>query len=288
MQNLKKVQTGAEALRAALPRDFSPRIGIVLGTGLDKLADRIEGAVCVPYADLPGFPQSTTPSHTGRFFAGLLAGVPVLLQQGRCHLYEGRSPAEVVMGVRIMAACGIRALILTNAAGAIHPRLSAGSLMAIEDQINLTGQSPLTGSDGKQGGLRFPDMSALYDPDLLSILEKTALSIRLPLEKGVYLCIPGPQLETRAETRAYRSLGGDAVGMSTALEAIAGHHMGLRVLGVSCLSNKNLPDCMKETSLEDIIRTARKTGAELERLLAAALPEISAACDSGATRPPRL
>ncbi|MDR2489398.1 MAG: purine-nucleoside phosphorylase [Desulfovibrio sp.] len=278
MQKSKKVQICVAMLKSSLPQEFSPKIGIVLGTGLGNLACSLQDARHIPYADLPGFPQSTAPSHHGAFSAGTLAGISVILQQGRCHLYEGRTPDDICMGVRVMAELGITSLILTNAAGAINPLFSAGSLMLITDQINLTGQSPLTGPDEDSRRSRFPDMSGLYDPDLIRIMEQSALSLGIGLKKGVYLCIPGPQLETRAETRAYRLLGGDAVGMSTALEAIAAKHRGLRVLGVSCLSNQNLPDCMAETTIEDIIATAEKAAAWLESLLLAALPALEKEC----------
>ncbi len=276
MQNLKKVQNCAEALQKALPRGFSPKAGLVLGTGLGDLGNALHNMVSVPYTALPDFPQSTVVSHQGRFLAGELAGVPVLLQQGRCHLYEGRTPAEVCTGVRVMASLGIGVLALTNAAGAVNPRFSAGDLMLVEDHINFTGQSPLTGPNVDDWGLRFPDVSGLYDPGLAARLADTALSLGIRLERGVYLCIPGPQLETRAETRAYRLLGADAVGMSTALEALAAFHMGVKVAAVSCLTNKNLPDCMEKSTIEQIVRSAERSAAALQTLLTAALPELVA------------
>ena len=274
MQNLRKVQNCAESLKSKLPQGFSPEIGIILGTGLGDFAEKADKKSVIAYDELPGFPLPTVASHRGAFVAGTVSGVPVIMQQGRCHLYEGRTPEEVCMGVRVMGLLGVRALIVTNAAGAVNPRFDAGDLMVIEDQINFTGQSPLTGPNEEALGPRFPDMSRLYDPTLRRILEESALAEGIRLEKGVYFCIPGPQLETRAETRAYRLLGGDAVGMSTALEAIAAAHMGIRLAGVSCLTNKNLPDCMEESTIEDIIATARKAGGTLERLLAASLPRM--------------
>lgn len=274
MQKLKKVQICAESLKRKLPEGFSPLIGIVLGTGLGNLAAELEHAVRVPYADLPEFPLSTVASHQGAFAAGFLCGAPVLLQQGRCHLYEGRSPDEVCMGVRVMASLGIRALLITNAAGALNPQFDAGSLMLITDHINMSGQSPLRGSNEEAWGPRFPDMSAVYDPEFMRIAEQKALGMRLRLERGVYICVHGPELETRAETRAYRLLGADAIGMSTVPEVIAARHMGVRVLGISCLSNKNLPDCMQAMTIEDIIAVTEKTGASLAALLREVLPEI--------------
>jgi purine-nucleoside phosphorylase len=280
MQNLRKVQNCADALKSLLPQEFRPKIGFVLGTGLGNLAhslDNLDDSHTIPYKNLPGMPVSTVQSHQGAFVAGTLCGVPVLLQQGRSHLYEGAAPAEVCMGVRVMGILGIRALVITNAAGALNPLFSAGSLMAITDHINMTGQSPLTGPNDDSLGPRFPDMSRVYDQELLDIACGHALRQGVALEKGVYVCVPGPQLETRAETRAYRMLGGDAIGMSTALEAIAAHHMGVRILGLSCLTNKNLPDCMAEADIESIIATAQTAGERLAKLLVAAVPDLAGA-----------
>ena len=276
MQKLKKVQICAESLKSKLPEGFAPTVGIVLGTGLGNLADSLERRVLVSYADLPDFPLSTVISHQGAFAAGFLAGVPVLLQQGRCHLYEGKSPDEVCMGVRVMAGLGVRALVVTNAAGALNPQFDVGSLMLITDHINMSGQSPLRGSNVDGWGPRFPDMSAVYDSEMIRLVENKALDLGLRLERGIYIGLPGPELETRAETRAYRMWGADAVGMSTVLEVIAARHMGLRVLGISCLSNKNLPDCMERMTIEDIIAGTEKAGTRLAELLEATLPEIGA------------
>jgi len=278
MQNMKKVQNCVDALKSTLPQEFSPKIGIVLGTGLGNFVHFLDNFYAVPYKNLPDMPVSTVPSHQGAFVAGALSGIPVLLQQGRSHLYEGVTPADVCMGVRVMATLGVRALVITNAAGAINPLFNAGSLMAITDHINMTGQSPLTGPNEDRWGPRFPDMSRVYDQELLDIVCAHALRQGVALEKGVYVCVPGPQLETRAETRAYRMLGGDAVGMSTALEAIAAHHMGVRVLGLSCLTNKNLPDCMAEADIEGIIAVAQAAGEQLAKLLVAAVPSMAEAC----------
>lgn len=278
MQKLKKVQNCAESLKNKLQEGFNPHIGLVLGTGLGNLASSLEQTVRVPYSDLPDFPLSTVASHQGAFAAGYLAGVPVMLQQGRCHLYEGRSPDEVCMGVRVMATIGIRCLVVTNAAGALNPLFDVGGLMLITDHINMSGQSPLVGPNVEEWGPRFPDMSCVYDPELSKLLVEKAPALRLRLERGVYICVPGPELETRAETRAYRMLGADAVGMSTVLEVIAARHMGLRVVGLSCLSNKNLPDCMEKMTIEDIIAETEKAGEGLKRLLEESLPEMAALC----------
>lgn len=278
MQNLRKVQNCSDALKSVLTHGFTPKIAFVLGTGLGDFASSLEDSLSVPYEDLPDMPRSTVQSHQGAFVVGRFCGIPVIVQQGRCHLYEGRTPGEVCMGVRVMASLGVCALIVTNAAGAINPQFNAGGLMAITDQINMTGKSPLTGPNEERWGVRFPDMSEVYDRRFLDIAAGQALRLGIGLEKGVYVCVPGPQLETRAETRAYRLLGGDAVGMSTALEVIAARHMGVRVLGLSCLTNKNLPDCMAETSIEEIIAAACDAADQMTRLLTAVTPEIAKDC----------
>lgn len=273
MQNPQDVQRHVDALRELCPQ-AAPRMALVLGTGLGTLADAMEDAVRIPYASLPGFPRSTTDSHAGCFLLGSLSGVPVICQQGRCHLYEGYSPRDVCAGVRVMRGLGATGLIITNAAGALNPRFDAGDLMLVTDHINATGRSPLTGRNCEAWGPRFPDMSAPYDADFQRLALRKAAELGIRLERGVYLCTPGPQLETPAETRFYRAAGADAVGMSTVLEVIAARHMGMRVLGLSCLTNKNLPDCMAEATLEDIIASANSAADALGRLIRAVLPDM--------------
>jgi len=275
MQNAEKVQKQIERLTAKTPRNFRPLCGLVLGTGLGSVVEALENPVFIPYGDLPDYPLSTVDSHKGQFCLGTLRGIPVILQQGRCHLYEGRTPEEVVNGVRIMAGLGIHSLILTNAAGSLNPLFPAGSLMVIDDHINMTGQSPLTGPNEDSFGPRFPDMSRVYNPELIRVFELAALVRGAPLHRGVYLGIQGPQLETRAETRAFRLLGADAVGMSTVLEAIAARHMGVSVCGISCLSNQNLPDAMDEVTLEEIIASAERCSNSLAALIHDSMPHVA-------------
>ena len=275
MQNFIKVQNCAKALRGLIETKVPlPRCGLVLGTGLGGIADLVEAPLAVPYADLPGFPVSGVESHAGQFVLGKAKGVPVIIQQGRCHLYEGYSPADVCMGTRVMGALGVETLIITNAAGALNPQFEAGGVMLIADHINFTGQSPLTGPNDDAFGPRFPDMSAVYDKKLMALAEKAALNTGVRLEKGVYVSIPGPQMETPAETRMFRNFGADAIGMSTVLEVIAARHMGMRVLGFSCLSNKNLPDCMAETSLEEVIEVAGLAGKRLTTIISQLLSKL--------------
>ena len=271
------LERAARNLRAALPADFgnSPVLGLVLGTGLSPLADSLTDQVRVPYAAIEGFPLSGEASHEGVFAFGKLHGLPVLAQMGRCHLYEGRSADEVCMGVRVMGLLGVKACVITNAAGAINPQFAAGSIMVATDQINHTGVSPLTGPNDATLGLRFPDMSRIFDQSLQDLAHATAVGIGLRLERGVYIGVHGPELESPAETRMFRLWGADAVGMSTVLEVIAARHLGMKVLVLACLTNKNLPDCMAETAIEDVIAAANKTGADLQRLLTAMAPGIA-------------
>jgi len=243
--------------------------GLVLGSGLTPVAEAITGAVDIPYAEVPGLPQTTVDGHGGFLRAGMLGGRPVLALCGRSHLYEGRTPQEVCLPVRVLGALGVEALVLTNAAGALNPRFEAGGLMLITDHINMTGFNPLTGPNIDIFGPRFPDMSQAWCPGLLARARNAALALNLGVERGVYIQIPGPSLETPAETRAYRQLGADAIGMSTVMEAIAARHMGLRLLGISCLTNKNTPDRMEAISHEEILRAAGRAAADMARLLEA-------------------
>ena len=303
MQKFQDVQRAAKALRdaiqaaqgpLALPlgaRMLDPKaapdadapLGIVLGTGLSALAEKLQDRVVVPYSELPGFPASSVEGHAGAFVWGRFAGACgeddsigryALIQQGRCHLYEGRTPAEVCMGVRVMAMMGAKTLVITNAAGGLNPQFDAGGIMCMSDIINYTGHSPLTGINVEEWGPRFPDMCAPLDADLRAVALETAAKIGLRLERGVYIGVHGPEMETPAETRMYRQWGADAVGMSTVLEIIAARHMGMRVLGLSCLTNKNLPDCMTPAPLEEILAVAAVAGKNLGRLIRAMVTKL--------------
>lgn len=267
MQDRISVEKAAKHLAGALPPGFRPEAAVILGTGLGDVADGLAPLHSAEYRDIPGFPESTVPGHAGRLLAGVLRGRPVLVWQGRFHLYEGYTPGQVCMGVRVSALLGARTLIITNAAGALDPKYNSGGLLAIVDHVNLTGQSPLTGPNEDSWGPRFPDMSRVYSPRLLDIAQGCAMNLGLRLELGVYAGVAGPQLETPAETRFLRAIGADAVGMSTVMEAIAAKHMGLEVLGLSCLVNKNLPDCMAEVSIEEVLSVAQSSGRYLSRLL---------------------
>ena len=274
MQNYEEVRRVAAYISGQLPGSFRPELALACGTGLDELADIFRSVRRIPFADIPGFPRATVASHAGCFSAAYFGEKPVLLQEGRCHLYEGYTPAQVCMGVRVAHDLGARSLVIANAAGCLNPQWDAGSLMLITDHINCTGTSPLTGANHDPWGPRFPDMSRIYDREYQGIALEAAQAADVRLERGVYVGILGPELESPAQTRMYRQAGADAIGMSTVLEVIAARHLGMRVLGVSCLSNKNLPDCMEETGLDEIIATVRAASGTLIRLLNALIPRL--------------
>ncbi len=244
-----------------------PEVAVILGTGLGELADRIEAAQAFPYSELPHFPRPTAPGHAGRLLAGTLRGRNVLALQGRFHLYEGYSAAEVGFPVRVAAALGAKALIVSNAAGGLNPRFRRGELMLICDHINFTGHNPLRGPHEPALGERFCDMSRPYDPELARLAEEVALEERILLHRGVYVSVLGPSMETPAETRLLRLIGADAVGMSTVSEVICARQAGLRVLGISCITNVNLPDAMEPAPIEAVIAAATAAGGKLSRLV---------------------
>ena len=253
-----------------------PRAAIVLGTGAGGLAAQVEGAAVLPYQTIPHFPQTSAPGHAGQLRLGTLAGQPVLLFQGRFHAYEGYSLRQVTFPVRLVAALGIKTLILTNAAGGLRPTFRAGDLMLIRDQINLLGDNPLVGPNLEAWGPRFPDMSRVYDRDLADLAVATALKAGLRLQEGVYVGVRGPSLETPAETRMLRLLGADAVGMSTVGEAIVAVHAGLRLLGISVISNVNLPDAMQPVAIEEILAVVQQAEESLARLLRGVVANLPA------------
>ena len=252
-------------------------VGLLLGSGLGGVLDSFDPSASLPYSAIPGFPRSTVPGHAGRLLLGRMNGRPLLVLAGRFHLYEGYSAGQTCAGVRLLAALGVKTLILTNAAGSLNPLFPAGSLMCLADHINFSGQSPLAGPP--EPGDRFQDMSRAYDPQLRALAMQQALRLGLRLEQGVYLQVLGPNLETPAETRAFRTLGADAIGMSTAVETIAARQLGMRVLAFSCLTNQNLPDCQAPTSHARVLAMARATAADLGRLLAGIIKELPKSSD---------
>ena len=250
----------------------SPRVGVVLGSGLGAVADAVEDPVVVGYEDLPGFPRPTVSGHAGRAVLGTIGGVPVAVLQGRAHLYEGGDPEALRAPVRALRAAGADTLVLTNAAGSLHPSVGPGSLMAIVDHINMTGVNLLMGSNDDAIGPRFPSLRDAYDPGLLGRLRESAENVGIELAEGVYLGVTGPSFETPAEIRAYRVIGADAVGMSTVQETILARHSGMRVAAVSVITN--LAEGMSDEPLshEQTLRAAQAGADDLTRLLLDFIP----------------
>lgn len=246
--------------------EMRPRVGIVLGSGLAGLADAVERTAVVSYGDVPGVPEPTVPGHHGEFVAGTLEAVPVILQRGRLHLYEGHAPAVAVLPVRLMAALGVEVLIVTNAAGGIRRLAPPPALMLISDHLNLTGRSPLVGPT-VEGESRFPDMSAAYDPDLRALAKRVAAAAGIALHEGVYAGLLGPSFETPAEIRMLATLGADAVGMSTVLEVIAARARGVRVLGISTITNLAAGISQGPLNHEEVLEAGRAVARDLEAVV---------------------
>lgn len=247
--------------------DFTPEVALILGSGLGDYASQIEIEATVNYKDIEGFPVSTVKGHKGRFIFGTIQGVKVVVMQGRVHYYEGYAMQDVVLPTRLMGLLGAKVLFLTNAAGGANFSYHAGDFMLIRDHIGCFVPSPLVGKNVEELGTRFPDMSHIYDSEICSVIRKTAAASGITLHEGVYLQLSGPQFESPAEVRMCRALGGDALGMSTACEAIAAHHMGLRVCGISCISN--LACGMSNTPLthEEVSETADRVAGEFTKLV---------------------
>ena len=252
----------------------TPKIGILLGTGLGGLVNRINIKASIPYEDIPNFPRPTVKGHIGNLIIGSLAEREVIVMQGRFHYYEGYSMQQVTFPIRVMNALGVGVLIISNAAGGLNPQFSPGDIMIITDHINLTGDNPLIGPNIDTLGPRFPDMSQPYTKNMVSLTEKVASDEKIHLQKGVYVGLMGPSLETAAETRFLRMIGADAVGMSTVPEVIVAVHSGMKVLGLSVISNLNLPDNLKPHSLEEIIAVANNAAPRLVKLIERVVQEV--------------
>jgi xanthosine phosphorylase len=267
----------ADVVRQAAGDRPPPRLGMVLGSGLGGLADRVADAVAIPYGELPGFPVGSVPGHAGRLVLGTLAGVPVVVLQGRAHLYEGIPAADLAVPVRTVAALGAEAILLTNAAGSINPDNKPGSLMALTDHINLMGANPLTGVNDDRIGPRFVGLGDAYDLDLRARLHAAADAEGVRLADGVYLAVSGPSFETPAEIRAFKVLGADAVGMSTVPEVIVARHARLRVAAVSAITN--LAEGLGDEVLthEHTLASAAVATADLQRVLTRFLEDLARA-----------
>lgn len=254
--------------------DFEPRVGLILGSGLGGYARNMEIVKEIPYGDIPGFPVSTVQGHDGRFLLGYIGNVPAVVMKGRVHYYEGYSMEEVVMPVRLMKMMGIEILFLTNASGGMGEGFRVGDFMLITDQISSFVPSPLIGENVSELGERFPDMTHIYDTELMELIRKTAEEEGIPLQEGVYLQTSGPNFESPAEIRMYAALGADAVGMSTACEAIAARHAEIRVCGVSCISNMASGLSDEELSHLDVQAVADRRSGEFERLVTRSIEKM--------------
>jgi purine-nucleoside phosphorylase len=267
-----QIQDAAAAIRAKW--GGKPIAGIILGTGLGKLAEDITADVVIPYDQIPHFPHSTAPTHKGQLVCGTLAGQPVVAMEGRLHFYEGWSLQQVTFPVRVMKALGCSVLIVSNACGGMNPQWNKGDLMLIEDHINLLGDNPLIGPNDDRLGDRFPDMCNCYDRELLQLAQRIALEEKIVCHRGVFVAVAGPNLETRAEYRFLRTIGADVVGMSTVPEVIVAIHSKMRVLGISVITDLCLPDALQPVSLPDIIKTANEAEKYMRRLVRRVVAEL--------------
>ncbi|NLA86290.1 MAG: purine-nucleoside phosphorylase [Clostridiales bacterium] len=268
----EKLEKGMKAIRRKT--DFVPKIALVLGSGLGDYAESITAAAHIDYSEIDNFPVSTVPGHRGRFVFGHVRNVPVVIMQGRVHYYEGYDVSDVVMPIRLMGMLGAECLFLTNASGAINTSFSAGDFMLIRDHIMFGVPSPLIGANIEELGTRFPDMSHVYNETLHEAIRSAADSLRLKLQEGVYLQVPGPNFETPAEIRAYGALGADVVGMSTAVEAIAANHMGMKICGVSCIANMAAGISKTPLTHAEVQETANRVAPEFKKLITESIIRI--------------
>src|SRR5919202_1855896 len=268
----EQIDLAAQVVRERF--DGQPTVGVILGTGLGALAREIEVDVSISYGDIPGFPLSTVESHEGRLLCGSLGGKAVVAMQGRFHLYEGYTAQQVTFPVRVLRALGADTLIVSNACGGMNPLWNPGDLMLIADHINLLGDNPLIGPNDERLGPRFPDMSQPYDARLRELAREVAVREKILLREGVYVAVPGPNLETRAEYRFLRAVGADVVGMSTVTEVIVAVHGGMRVLGISIITDVCLPDALEPVDIEDIIATANAAEKKLRVLVRRVVGEL--------------
>jgi purine-nucleoside phosphorylase len=253
----------------------TPSVGIILGTGLGGLAQDIKAEAEFSYSEIPHFPKSTAPGHKGQLVCGQLGGKPVVAMEGRFHFYEGYSLQKITFPVRVMKALDCTTLIVSNACGGMNPQWSKGDIMLIEDQINLLGDNPLIGPNDDRLGERFPDMSRPYDPDLIALAQRIAMEEKIVVQKGVFVAVAGPCLETRAEYRFLRGIGADVVGMSTVPEVIVGVHAKMRILGLSVITDQCLPDALEPANLADIIAVANTSEKKLRVLVRRLIAELT-------------
>ncbi len=273
MENLfDKVADAAGFIKSKT--NITPSIGIILGTGLGALADAIKVEDTIAYDDIPHFPVSTVESHHGRLLLGTLKGKPIVAMQGRFHYYEGYTLKQVTFPVRVFKELGVETLIVSNASGGLNPQFRGGDIMIICDHINFIANNPLIGANDDRLGVRFPDMYDCYNSELVDLTERTAVELKIPVRKGVYVAVPGPNLETAAEYRMLRILGADAVGMSTVPEVIVARQQGTRVMGVSIITDMGLPDAMEPCNLEMVVGIATRAEPKLRDLIAGVVERL--------------
>jgi purine-nucleoside phosphorylase len=268
----ERVEEAAESLRRRC--GALPETAIVLGSGLGDFADTLLDAIATPYGDIPHWPAPKVVGHAGRLVVGNVSGKRIAALSGRVHYYEGHDLGTIVFAVRVMARLGVKRVILTNAAGGINTTFAQGALMIIDDHINFLGSNPLVGPNDDRFGPRFPDMSDVYSPRLRKIADDAARAVRVPVSHGVYVAVHGPSYETPAEIRAFRTLGADAVGMSTVPEAIAARHMGLEVLGISCITNMAAGVLPQPLVHDEVMETARRVRGSFIALLEAIIARV--------------
>ncbi len=250
-------------------------VGVVLGSGLGAFADTLDNAVVTPYSDIPGWPQSTAIGHAGKLITGTVNGTEVIVLAGRAHLYEGYTAQQAAFGIRRLHRMGVRSVILTNAAGGVNVKFGAGTLVLISDHINLLGQNPLTGPDDETLGPRFPDMSEAYSKDYRAIARSVGRELGIELPEGVYAALPGPSYETPAEIRYLRAIGTDLVGMSTVPETIAANHMGMKVLGLSCVTNAAAGVLDRKLNHTEVLEVGERMKGTLIELLRRIVPRLT-------------
>lgn len=272
MNELEKINQSAKFLKNEV--DMIPEIGIILGTGLGKFAESIDIEKSIPYSAIPNFPVSTVEGHPGNLIFGRIKNKKVVAFHGRFHLYEGYSAKEIALPIRVLKFLGAKILIESNAAGGLNPMFKPGDIVIIYDHINLTGHNPLIGQNYEEIGVRFPDMSQPYDLEIIELAEKIALKKGIPVKKGVLVGLTGPNLETKAEYRFLRGIGADMVCMSTVIEVIAAVHAGLKVFGMSVITDMCLPDALKVTTFEEILANASKAEPLLTELVKNVIIEL--------------
>lgn len=269
----EKAQEAARFIRTRTP--LAPRLGLVLGSGLGAFGDELADAASIPYQQIPHFPVSTAVGHSGQLVVGRCGGVPVAVMQGRVHFYEGYTLKEVTFPVRVLGALGVRVLVLTNAAGGINRKLRARGLLLIRDHLNLQGSNPLMGPNEDRFGVRFPDMTEAYSKKLIALAKQEARKLRLRLLEGVYAAVHGPSYETPAEIRALARLGADVVGMSTVPEVIVANHMGMKVLGISCVTNMAAGISKQKINHEEVLEAGRRVAHQFSVFLRALIPALA-------------